>query len=1310
LFEIDKTVLYRDNKKRNKDFNRAQAAMGQLFRHLCFLAVSGLVLVACSGCGGASSARAGAISVTAAAGSGSAQLSSLAVGQAARLTMTPGGDITGAGVDWAVTCGGSPLNGSITGGACGTLTPAHTTDAGATIYTAPALVPYLTSVTITATVTSNPAAKSTVTLAIVALPISVALTTPPPATIAAGQSVTVEATTLNDSAEAGETWTVTCGSASCGSFSPAKTNYDLSTTYTAPSAVPRGGTVTLTAASVTDPTKSASATVAITQSAIAVSISPAVFYASTSGTASSTAVTANVLNDALSGGVAWTLSCGSSACGAITAQTASGAPATYSAPSAVPAGKTVTLTATSVTDPTKSATAVATILDTAPVIVTITSPLAATLAESAQATLTAQVANDSANLGVDWTAACGSAGGCGSFSLSPAHTAGGGAITYTAPAAIPAGGTVTITATSSSTAPANPASVSTTIVMPSATIALTQAPPATVTATERVPVKASVTNDATPGGVTWSVQCVATGPGACGYVTPSQTANGGAASYVAPPTPPGGTVTVVATSTAFPALSVSSAPVTILPSTAISIGFVPFAPAQVTTGTTINLTAAVTNDSTNSGVDWQVCASGCGFFTTKAAIPAVPATPTTPLIPAVPAVTATSVQGWPNGLPIPYTAPDTVPSTGDVAIAATAHANSGIAVAQNVTVTTAVTGPSLQGVVLAGSLPVAGAKVSLYAAGTSGYGSAATALIPPSGSTSATTGSDGSFTFAGGYSCPSGGLAYLVATGGKAGTNAVNPNLAMMTALGPCSNLGSTPVVINEVTTVASVWPLAPFSTNQPLTGLSGYLNLGTSSTNTAGLANAFATVNSLVDVTTGEARYFVPAGNAAVPYIEINTLADALNACTASSGGQYSDGSACGKLFLATAPLYTQPQFNSLAPADTLQAAFNAAKNPAGGVTAYPISASGLFGLVSSASPFQPVLAAAPQDLGISLHYTSGGGLNPSSGTSSLAIDGSNNVWITATAGDQVIELNNSGAAISPQAGYTAGGIKAPGPIAIDSSNNVWVANSDSLTELNNNGLAAQGSPFYGVTNGLNMAIDGLDDIWITNPGGVTKYDNLGDEISPVGGYANAGIAGISDLTIDPSNDIWVGYNDSTGGFRLAELSDSNGQLIVSASILGNTKTPLVADASGDIWSTPANELCKLPPYGGTLTTDYVPSCTLGNTSQGGVLNTIYNPNGIALDGAGNLWIANSGSDATNPVTPPNLTEIVPSIFGGGYYGGLASPSLAAGPLQVALDGAGNAWVLLSDSSLTEYVGVAVPVVTPLSAAIKNKKVGKTP
>jgi len=269
--------------------------------------------------------------------------------------------------------------------------------------------------------------------------ISVAFTAAPPSSLGVGATTSITATVSNDSANAGVKWTATCGSAACGTFSAASTASGAPTTYTAPGTPV--SSVTVTATSVTDSTKSVSANIAITAPAITVTLNPAAPASLIEGT--TTPLTAVVANDTANAGVKWTVTCSTSACGSFApTSTASGTATTYTAPST--AGISVTVTATSVTDSTKTATA--TISITTPTIAVTFSPAApASLVAGTTASLTAAVANDSANAGVKWTVTCGSAA-CGS--ISPTSTASGAATTYTAPAIPPSPATVTITATS----------------------------------------------------------------------------------------------------------------------------------------------------------------------------------------------------------------------------------------------------------------------------------------------------------------------------------------------------------------------------------------------------------------------------------------------------------------------------------------------------------------------------------------------------------------------------------------------------------------------------------------------------------------------------------------------------------------------------------------------------------------------------------------------------------------------------------------------------------------------------------------------
>jgi hypothetical protein len=208
------------------------------------------------------------------------QLTALAAGESTYLTVNLADDPQQLGANWSVYCGsalppGSPLPPGLTQDeSCGTFTPVHTMSgpipgyvtSGAgyvTLYAAPTAPPKGGVVTLYASATSNPSKWESVTLTINALPIAVQFVPALPTTLHAGSTAQFKAVVSNDSTNAGVSWTVACTSSDCGSFSAAKTASGVVTTYTAPATVPTGGTVTITAASVADSTKSMSSVISI---------------------------------------------------------------------------------------------------------------------------------------------------------------------------------------------------------------------------------------------------------------------------------------------------------------------------------------------------------------------------------------------------------------------------------------------------------------------------------------------------------------------------------------------------------------------------------------------------------------------------------------------------------------------------------------------------------------------------------------------------------------------------------------------------------------------------------------------------------------------------------------------------------------------------------------------------------------------------------------------------------------------------------------------------------------------------------------
>ncbi len=460
-------------------------------------------------------------------------------------------------VTWSLS--GSGCSGS----ACGSITSGG-------LYTAPSSVPKPAQVLITATSVADSTKSATATVTVVA-PVTVSIS-PTTAQLLTGghqQFTAIVSNTTNTAV----TWSL-AGSGCSGSACGAITAGGL---YTAPSSVPSPPQVSVTATSVADPTKSATATVTVLPP-VAVTIVPAIVDVVTGAHQQFTATVANTTNTA----VTWTVSgsgCSGSACGTISTG------GLYTAPSAVPNPAKISVTATSVADASKSATASVTIVP--PLGITI-SPTAVQLLPGAHQQFTATVANTT-NTAVTWSV---SGSACSGSACGTITTAG----LYTAPSAVPTAETVFVTVTSVADATKS-ATASVTLIPP---VAVTIAPSAVQLITGAHQQFTATVANATNTAVTWTISGTGCSGSACGTITTSGL-------YTAPATvPKPDLVTVRATSIADTSKS-AQAQVTIVGP--IQVGISP-ASATVTLGSSQQFTATVTG-TTNTGVSWSVAGSGC---------------------------------------------------------------------------------------------------------------------------------------------------------------------------------------------------------------------------------------------------------------------------------------------------------------------------------------------------------------------------------------------------------------------------------------------------------------------------------------------------------------------------------------------------------------------------------------------------------------------------------------------------------------------------------------------------------------------------
>ena len=239
------------------------------------------------------------------------------------------------------------------------------------------------------------------------------------------------ASTITGSANTAVNWRVSgagCSGAACGTISAGGL-------YIPPGSVPSPATLSVTVTSVADPTKSATASVTlVAAAAVLLSITPSTAVVATASSDSFTASVTGTANTA----VAWSLNgagCSGASCGSLATTSFM---AVYTAPIVAPSPPSVTVAATSIAEPSKSAAATVTIVSA---VVVTASPANASVVVGATQQFNASVVGTS-NTAVTWAvqgSGC-SAAACGTIS---------GTGLYTAPSVVPSPADETVTATSS---------------------------------------------------------------------------------------------------------------------------------------------------------------------------------------------------------------------------------------------------------------------------------------------------------------------------------------------------------------------------------------------------------------------------------------------------------------------------------------------------------------------------------------------------------------------------------------------------------------------------------------------------------------------------------------------------------------------------------------------------------------------------------------------------------------------------------------------------------------------------------------------
>jgi len=604
---------------------------------------------------------------------------------------------------------------------------------------------------------------------------------------------------------------------------------------------------------------------------------------------------------------------------------------------------------------------------------------------------------------------------------------------------------------------------------------------------------------------------------------------------------------------------------------------------------------------------------------------------------------------------------------------------------------------------MGGEQPLVGAQIYFYATGSTGYGSASRSLLeaPNGGNNTVDNGtglyyvltdSSGGFNITGDYTCPTpSSQVYLLSKNGSAGAGE-NSAASLIATLGSCGALSSSTFVeLNEVTTVAAVVALQQFTTSST--------QIGSTTANQVGIEGAFATTYNLVNFAYGGAQPNIPSRQ--VPADKIYSLANALAACVNSDGPA---SPACSRLFAAAVP----PTGGSTA-TDTFGAMLNIAKNPGG-------DPAGIFAITPASPPYAVLLTSAPNDYSLSMGFTGGGLQTPTS----VAVDSNGNVWIancglscgnSGVGADDVVEMNFWGDFMSGS-GFGSGSVAQTQGFAIDQANYVWSVNAGlgspatpSLTTLQPSGPDAAGSPRFNgaLSTPKGLAIDPNGFAWIANAGSqsVVQVTVNGVFQTP---YSLPLLSQPTDVVVDTNGHVVVSDSGTALNGGIEILNQADGSEVAYSNAGAAHPSVLALDSSHNIWEldTTTEQIYDLTSTGAA-----------GTAAGSGIsIPNTHQIQSMAIDGLGHVFVPSCYKTCTGNTHDPADALFIVNNSGTEVTAakGLQSPSLS-NPVSIAFDASGNAWVANAGNGfITEFIGIAAPVQTPIAAAVSNGNVGMRP
>jgi len=360
------------------------------------------------------------------------------------------------------------------------------------------------------------------------------------------------------------------------------------------------------------------------------------------------------------------------------------------------------------------------------------------------------------------------------------------------------------------------------------------------------------------------------------------------------------------------------------------------------------------------------------------------------------------------------------------------------------------------------------------------------------------------------------------------------------------------------------------------------------------------------------------------------------------------------------------------------------------------------------------------------------------------VAVDGAGNVYVADRNNATIRKVTPAGV-VTTLAG-TAGQIGSadgtgaaasfwyPEAVAVDGAGNVYVADRNNATirkvtpagvvttlagSAGQNGSADGTGAAASFSYPSGVAVDGAGNVYVADSDNNTiRKVTAAEVVTTLAG--SVGLSGSADGTgaaarfsyptgvaVDGAGNVYVAdyYNDTirkvTPAGVVTTLAGTAGQY-GSADGTGATArfsypTGVAVDGAGNVYVADSdnNTIRKVTPAG-VVTTLAGSSGQQGSADGTGAAASFYNPRGVAVDGSGNVYVADSDNNTIRKVTPAGVvTTLAGSSGQRGSADGAGAAASFYNPTGVAVDGAGNVYVADTDNYTIRRVTPAGVVTT---------------